>query len=463
MQYISTRGRTEPMGFQDAVLTGLAPDGGLLIPERIPDVRDRLEAWADLSFVDLAVEIFGLYTDLPEDELRPLIQESYAGFRDTQVAPSVAVGDLHILELFHGPTLAFKDVALQVLSRLFDRILTERGATMNLLVATSGDTGSAAIEGVRGLERLRIFVMHPKGRVAPLQERQMTTVLEPNVFNLAMEGTFDDCQRLMKTLFEDLSFKAEFQLGAVNSVNWARVLAQIVYYFYSGLQVMRKTGMSAVRFAVPTGNFGNILAGYYARQMGLPVSKLVLATNENDILSRVFCSGVYERGAVKPTLSPSMDIQVASNFERYLYYAAGENSQTVCSWMKTFTQTGRMELPQDGSGTLDALFAAGAGTRADTLEVIGRYWRDDRYVLDPHSALGVKVAEGWLHPKEPMISLATAHPAKFPDAIRMATGRDDLAHHPLLDAVMDAPARCEDLPAEEKALRDYIRRSVKTH
>ncbi|MFT5496242.1 MAG: hypothetical protein ACI9TH_001640, partial [Kiritimatiellia bacterium] len=264
MRYISTRGKTEPMGFMDAVLTGLAPDGGLLIPESIPDVSSELDAWADLNYPDLAFEVFKRFTDIPEADLRGLVDRAYSTFHHPEIAPVVQVGDVYVLELFHGPTLAFKDMAMQFLSQVYDYVLEQRDETINILGATSGDTGSAAIHGVRGKERIRIFMMHPKGRTSPLQEKQMTSVLDDNVFNLAVDGTFDDCQLIMKSIFADVDFKTEHRLGAVNSVNWCRVLAQIVYYLWAGLKVMKANGAERVRFAVPTGNFGNILAGYYA-------------------------------------------------------------------------------------------------------------------------------------------------------------------------------------------------------
>ena len=460
MHYISTRGKTDPLSFQDAVLTGLAPDGGLLVPAYIPDVRDQLDHWKTLSYQDITFEIMQHFVDLPDRALASLIDRSYATFRHPEVAPAESVGPVHILELFHGPTLAFKDIAMQFLSNFFDYALTKEDLSMNVLAATSGDTGSAAIHGLRGREHMKIFCMHPKGRVAPLQERQMTTVLSPNVFNIAVEGTFDDCQNIMKTLFADLPFKAEYHLAAVNSVNWARVLAQIVYYFSAGLYVMDQTGAKEVQFSVPTGNFGNILAGYYASRMGLPIKRLILATNENDILSRVFNTGVYERGTVVPTLSPSMDIQVASNFERYLYYAVGEDATEVQRLMDTFSESGRLQLPAGEEGGIDSLYAAGAGDSQATLEIIKRYVDDYGYVLDPHTACGVRMAEQYLDKEAPVVCLATAHPAKFPAAIEEATGRSDLAHHEILDAVMHAPTRCAELPADLDAVRDYIRAHV---
>lgn len=453
MHYISTRGQTPPMAFQDTVLEGLAPDGGLLIPERIPDVRDRLAFWATLSYQDLTFEVLRLFADVPEPDLKRLIHRAYASFRHPEIAPAWSVGPVWILELFHGPTLAFKDIALQFLGQFFAYALEKRDARLNILGATSGDTGSAAICGVRGQPRINIFIMHPRGRVSPVQEKQMTSVLDANVFNLAVAGTFDDCQTHMKAIFRDLAFKRRYSLGAINSVNWARVLTQIVYYFSSGLYVMAQTGAPRVSFAVPTGNFGDILAGWYAAQMGLPVGKLVLATNENDILARFFNTGEYRLGPVVPTLSPSMDIQVASNFERYLYYKLGADPAALRAAMAAFAQTGALRLAQ--RGPVDPLFRAGVGDTASTLATIRRYHEQHGYLLDPHTAVGVQVAEPHLAPDEPMICLATAHPAKFGAAIEQALGRD-LARHPLIDALRDAQTRCAALPNDERAIREFV-------
>ncbi len=457
MKYISTRGRTPPMGFQDAVLTGLAPDGGLLIPEKLPDVSTCLEDWAKLSYQDITFQILRLFTDLPNDDLRELIDRSYEKFRHPEIAPAWPVGPVYILELFHGPTLAFKDIALQFLSNFFEYILKRTGRRLNILGATSGDTGSAAIHGVRGRERINVFIMHPHKRVAPLQEKQMTSVLDPNVFNIAIEGTFDDCQRIMKTIFNDLDFKERYALGAVNSVNWARVMVQIVYYFSAGLYVMTETDSNAVQYAVPTGNFGDVLAGYYARRMGMPISRLILATNENDILARFFNTGEYSLGKVVPTLSPSMDIQVASNFERYLYYRVGEDPEKLTRLMNEFAKTGRLRIEPGADGKVDPLFEAGVGATEDTLAVIRRYWEQYKYLLDPHTAVGVHVAKRYLSRTEPTVCLATAHPAKFSEAIRRATGRDDLARHDILEKLKDAPSRCAVLPADVDAVKEFIR------
>lgn len=456
MRYHSTRGGVEPVAFRQAVMMGLADDGGLLIPERIPDARDRMDAWRKLSYIDLATEVMRLYIDdIPDDELAALVEQSYRGRFPGGVAPTVPVGPLHILELFHGPTLAFKDVALQFLGNLFEHILAEDGGELNILAATSGDTGSAAIHGVRGRERIRIFVMHPHGRVSPIQERQMTTVLDANVHNLALEGSFDDTQRILKAVAGDLAFKRRHSLGAVNSVNWARVLAQIVYYIHASLSVTAATGAPGVRFSVPTGNFGDILAGWYAMRMGAPIRRLVLATNRNDILARFFKTGEYSVGEVHGTLSPSMDIQVASNFERYLYYRLGEDAEALRDAMDHFAGGGGISVPPE-SGVVDTAFRAGAATEEETLETIARIHRDYAYILDPHTAVGVCVAEKLQGESAPTVCLATAHPAKFPDAVRRATGRDGLAWHKRIAELENLETRSTLLPATVDAVRDYI-------
>jgi len=457
MKYVSTRGEGTPLAFTETILTGLARDGGLFLPECIPNVQSKLPSWRTLSYQALAYEIMSLFADdLPSEVLRDLIHKSYATFRHPEVTPVVSVGETHVLELFHGPTLAFKDVALQFLGNLFEYVLSTTGEEMTIVAATSGDTGSAAIYGVRGRERIRIFVMHPHGRVSPVQEKQMTTVLDANVHNLAIEGTFDDAQNIVKELFNDLAFRDANKLGAVNSINWARVLAQIVYYFYAAFRVQEKTRVSQVSFSIPTGNFGDIFAGYMAYRMGLPIDKLVLATNENDILARYFNTGTYSVGAVAPTLSPSMDIQVASNFERYLYHLAADvkgvpAAQTLKAWMEDFKNTGSL-----ATGVKDhACFVAGRGDTAMTLATIKKYWERHGYLLDPHTAVGVAVAEQVQKPDVPMICLATAHPAKFGEAIIRATGKD-IAHHPLIDALLQLPTRMEVVPAKRDVIAGII-------
>lgn len=450
MKYISTRGRMEPVGFLDAVMEGLAPDGGLLLPEILPNVSGKLAAWAGLSYQELAFEVMSLFaTDIPPADLKALIDQSYSTFRVPEVAPVIPVDGFHVLELWHGPTLAFKDVALQFLGNLFEYVLEKRGGELNILGATSGDTGSAAIYGVHGKKNIRIFIMHPKGRTSPVQEKQMTSVLDDNVFNLAVEGTFDDCQHLMKSIFSDVAFKEKHSLGSVNSVNWARVLAQIVYYFYAAFRVQETTGAAKVQFAVPTGNFGDIMAGYIAEQMGLPVEKLILATNENNILSRFFNTGVYSMGEVVPTISPSMDIQVASNFERYLYYRVGQDFAKLRELMDSFAKN--KSLTVEGS---DGLFAAGEAGTVETLAMIKKCYEQEGYILDPHTAVGVAVAERFADSAVPTICLATAHPAKFTEAIEQAIGV--AAHHPALDKLANAETRCDTIANDIDVVKNFL-------
>lgn len=454
MKYISTRGQTPPMPFTDAGLTGLAPDGGLLVPERLPDLSGDLDRLASLSYAELAFEVFSHFiTDIPLEDLRRLVDRAYSSFRHPDTVPSVKVGDRYILELFHGPTLAFKDMAMQFLSQFFEYELARRGEELNILGSTSGDTGSAAIHGVKGKHGIRIFMMHPEGRTSPVQALQMTSVLDDNVFNLAIKGTFDDCQRIMKTLFADVPFKQRFHLGAVNSVNWVRVMAQIVYYVYSGLKIRKETGAERVQFSVPTGNFGNILAGYYASRMGLPVSRLILATNENDILARFVQTGTYAGSEVSHTISPSMDIQVASNFERFLYVLLDCDGARVSSVMAEFSRSGVADLSALKAHPAMQLLCADRADTRETLEVIRKVKKCHNYVLDPHTAVGVAAGDR-LRNEDPLICLATAHPAKFVEAIVEAVGEEP--HHPVLDALEGAKTRCDRLPADVEAVRRYL-------
>ena len=461
MKYVSTRGQVEAIDFQDAVMMGLADDGGLIIPQSIPNVRDKLESWAALTYPELAFEVLRLFiTDIPEDDLKAMIEKTYSTEAfGPEVARVIEVGPVHILELWSGPTLAFKDVALQLLGNIFEYILERRGGRLNILAATSGDTGSAAICGVRGRKRINIFVMHPTGRVSQIQERQMTSVLDENVHNIAIDGSFDDCQRIMKTLASDLDFKRTVSLGAANSVNWARVLAQIVYYFAGVFQVQGRRGAQKVCVEVPTGNFGDILAGWYAVKMGAPISKLILATNENDILARFFSTGEYSLSEVSQTFSPSMDIQVASNFERYLYYRVGSDAGRLSALMDQFARTGSLRVEMDADGLVDPAFLAGVGTQDEMLTTIRKYHEEYGYLLDPHTAVGVSVAERLGAEGGPVLCLSTAHPAKFPEAIEKAIGKD-LAHHPAIDALADLPTRCETLGNDENAVREFILKTV---
>jgi len=456
MKYISTRGEIAPIGFKDAVMMGLATDGGLLLPAEYPAVaRETLESWRPLTYQELALRVIAPFADdIPLEDLKQLIDRSYATFREPEITPLVHRDGVHILELFHGPTLAFKDVALQLLGNLFEYLLKERKEKMNIVGATSGDTGSAAIYGVRGKENINIFILHPHGKTSPIQALQMTTVTDPNVFNIAVDGTFDDCQTIVKQLFSDLPFKEKHSLGAVNSINWARVLAQVVYYFYAWLRLTDK-GECSVSFSVPTGNFGDIFAGYVAKKMGLPIRKLILATNENNILTRMINQGDYSTSTVVPTVSPSMDIQVASNFERYLYYLFNEDPARVREAFATFARSGRMEFSDAELARVRSEFSSTSVNQQQTLATIASFNRESGYILDPHTAVGVYAALNSADRDVETVCLATAHPAKFGDAVRMATGSEPELPQPL-QGLASLPSRCMTMQADLGLIRDFV-------
>jgi threonine synthase len=460
MQYISTRGGISPIPFTEAVMMGLAEDGGLLLPRTIPRIgSDTFASWQTLSYPELAFEVMSRFIDdIPNNELRELINRSYATFDHPEITPLIHQGSLHILELFHGPTFAFKDVALQFLGNLFEYLLKKNDAVMNIIGATSGDTGSAAIYGVRGKEKINIFILHPHKRVSQVQEQQMTTVTDANVFNIAIRGTFDDGQAIVKAIFNDIAFKKQFNLGAINSINWARVLAQVVYYIHSCLHINRHEHDKAVDFAVPTGNFGDIFAGYIAKRM-LPegtIHKLLLATNTNDILSRFVTHGDYSLGEVVATSSPSMDIQAASNFERYLYYLLDENPVRTKDAMTLFAETGKLDL----ASSCDQIrrdFVATVASEQEVLDTIQRFYKEHGYILDPHTAVGVHAA--LIHQQEgiPVICLSTAHPAKFGETVTKAIG---IAPEmpPAIAALAGKKSRCELMDPDRNLIQDFIRK-----
>ena len=449
MKYCSTRGGVAGVGFSDSLLMGLASDGGLLLPEAVPDVTEHIQEWRTLDFVGLAQEVIALFVDdIPRADLDRLIAEAYASFDHPDVVDLVELGDVTLLELFHGPTLAFKDVALQLLGRLFEHTLSERQQRLNILGATSGDTGSAAIAGVRGQDNIDIYILYPDQKVSALQELQMTTVADNNVHCVAVKGSFDDCQSLMKEAFNDLGFKESRQLGAVNSVNWARVLAQLVYYGYASLR-----SPEPLSFCVPTGNFGNVFAGYLAKKMGFPIDRLLVATNENDILARFFASGDYARGDVHYTLSPAMDIQVASNFERFLYYYFDQDAARLKTFMEDFRDHGRASV---GGKPDVAAFLATSVNAEETLRTIKETYQNHQYILDPHSAVGVAASQKFkAQHSGPVCCIATAHPAKFPEAVSQALP-GVVAEHPRLNALLDLPQRKQVIEADIEAVKALI-------
>jgi threonine synthase len=424
MEYISTRGKIGKIGFIEAFMMGLADDGGLLVPSEIPVISEAtLKEWQSLSYQELVFAIFSHYTngEIPEADLKAMIAASYGTFRHPEVTPVRRIrDDLYLLELFHGPTFAFKDIALQFMGQFYSYVANQTGKKIHILGATSGDTGASAIEGVKGKEGIKICILHPTGKVSKVQELQMTTVQDDNVLNLSVEGNFDDCQRMIKELFADLDFKSANHLAAINSINFVRILAQTVYYFYSYFQVSKATGKwEPVNFSVPTGNFGDIFAGYVAKRMGLPVGKLILATNENNILERFIHEGVYMPGDFRMTYSPSMDIQVASNFERYLYYVLDENAAEVERLMNQFKIEGEISIPEGAHRKVQAEFAAHGVGGQECLDTISDYQAKHDYLLDPHTACGVSAADRCSEEGEMTIALATAHPAKFDEAIRL--------------------------------------------
>ena len=457
MRYISTRGQAPALTFEDAMLTGLARDGGLYVPEDVPVMEaSDIAALAGLSYEDAAFRVMRPFIgeSFTDDELRGIIARAYEGFAHDAKAPLVQLAPDHfLLELFHGPTLAFKDFAMQLIGQLFQAALARRGERVTIVGATSGDTGSAAIEAFRGLENVHVFIMFPHGRVSDVQRRQMTTPDEANVHALALDGDFDDCQARLKDMFNDHAFRDEVRLAGVNSINWGRVLAQVVYYFTSAVAL--GAPHRAVGFTVPTGNFGDIYAGTIARRMGLPVERLVIATNQNDILHRALETGVYETRGVTPSISPSMDIQVSSNFERVLFDAHGRDGAAVAQLMDELKENGRFTISQGALEYLRELYASGRATEDETRATIARTYKATGETLCPHSAVGVKVARENLG-DAPMITLATAHPAKFPDAVEAATGsRPPLPAH--MADLFERPERQTRVANDLGALQSLIK------
>jgi threonine synthase len=434
VKYISTRGQAPALNFEDVLLTGLAPDGGLYVPETLPQYsQEEIASWAGLSYTELAFKIIAPFVDdcIPADDLKVIIDDTYVDFRHPAVAPLVQLDkDEWVLELFQGPTLAFKDFALQMLGRLLDYVLERRQQKVVIMGATSGDTGSAAIQGCKRCKNIDIFILHPNNRVSDVQRRQMTTVLADNIHNIAVEGNFDDCQAMVKASFGNQNFLPEGrQLVAVNSINWARIMAQIVYYFYASLALggpARK-----MSFSVPTGNFGDIYAGYLAKQMGLPIDQLVVATNTNDILHRFLSSNCYEKHALQHTLSPSMDIVVSSNFERMLFDCVDRDGARLSALMERMNN-GEAAMDDADFAKAKEHFDSGMADDDATVKTIADVYDATEYLLDPHSAIGVNAArETRRDYSVPMITLATAHPAKFPDAVMKAgyPHEPDLPHH----------------------------------
>ena len=450
MRYVSTRGRAAELGFCDALLAGLATDGGLYVPQTWP----KQPTMTGSTYAAKAASLMAPYVEgeIPQDVFAQLCATAYSTFRDPAVVPLVQIAPEHyLLELFHGPTLAFKDVALQLIGQLFDYVLTQRNQRVMIVGATSGDTGSAAIDGVKGCKNVDIVILYPNGRVSDVQRRQMTTITSPNVHTVAVDGTFDDCQDLVKAMFNDAPFREANSLSAVNSINWARVMAQTVYYFTA----LETLGRSA-SFSVPTGNFGNVLAGWIAKQMGADIDKLIVGSNSNDILTRFFETHSMDMVPVVPTLSPSMDIQISSNFERLLFDMNNRDGGATTEQLNRFRQTGKLSVePDQFAKWIAPTFRAHRANDAETLAVMKRIYGDSGMLVDPHTAVGIASAEACAEPGIPTITLATAHPAKFPDAVQKATG----VHPALPDHVADLFDRKErivNLPNDLQAIEAFV-------
>lgn len=461
MKYISTRGAAPALTFSQTVMTGLARDGGLYLPEFFPSFTPaQLRALRGRSYADIAKTILWPFAegDIEQDAFYKIIDKAYQTFRHPATCPLVQTRhNEFILELFHGPTLAFKDVAMQFLSRLMDYILQKEARRATIIGATSGDTGGAAIEAFAGRSCADIFILFPKGRVSKVQQRQMTSNHSTNVHALAIEGNFDDCQALVKALFNDHSFRDHMAISGVNSINWARIMAQIVYYVSAALSLGAPD--RAVSFTVPTGNFGDIFAGFVASKMGLPIARLVIATNDNDILARTLESGIYETRAMVYTTSPSMDIQLSSNFERLLFEASGRDWAFVCEKMLELQTNGCFCLGAEQLSTIRGLFAAGRSTMEETAHLTRILYKESGYLADPHTAVAVKVARAQQEEDVPMVILSTAHPAKFPEAVQSATGLyPDLP--PGFEGLFQHEEKYTILANDEKALKNFIMAKV---
>ena len=457
MKYVSTRGGAPSLGFSDALLAGLARDGGLYVPSEWPTMKKKeIRALRGKTYQEVAFEVLYRFTggEIPEKDFRSMIDEAYATFRHPAVAPLVQTGpNSFILELFHGTTLAFKDVAMQLLARLMDYTLAERGQRATIVGATSGDTGGAAIDAFAGRDRTDIFILFPHGKVSPVQQRQMTSSTASNVHALAINGNFDDCQNLVKEMFNDGKFRDSVKLSGVNSINWARIMAQVVYYFTAAISLGAPD--RKVSFTVPTGNFGDIFAGYVAKQMGLPIDKLVIATNDNDILARTLKTGRYEMRGVQATTSPSMDIQISSNFERLLFEAYDREPNEIKRSMDGLKQSGAFQISEAAMKIIKRDFRAGRATEKQVAATIRDTLSETGYLLDPHTATAVHVAKKYEKTNSPMVVLSTAHPAKFPDAVKSACAIDPALPVWLAD-LMNREERFDVLEAELDAVETFI-------
>ena len=458
MNYISTRDKSINFNFKDIFLRGLAPDGGLFLPSEIRSYNKlELKNLSKLSYSDLAVEIlFNFCSDnLTKDELRSLIQDAYKNFNDKEVVRIKKIGNINLLELYHGPTLAFKDIAMQVIGNMYDQLKVAEKKTVNVVVATSGDTGSAAIAALNNRKNINLFVLHPHNKISNVQRKIMTTIGSNNIFNIAIEGSFDDCQRIVKDLFNENDFREKINMSGVNSINWARIICQIVYYFFTYFSM----GKEKISFSVPTGNFGDVYAGYVAKKMGLPIDKLIVATNENDILRRVINTGEYKPDKVKPSLSPSMDIQVSSNFERLLFYILNENDQKVASLMKNLKDKGSFKLNKKEINEIKKDFKAEKISDNETLSIIQEVYDKEKFIIDPHTATAVGAIHKIGELKDTVV-LGTAHPYKFLETVKKATGENIEAPYQL-EKFIDKEEKFDIIENKNDKIKNYILSKIK--
>ena len=455
MEYISTRNTEKTFSFKDVFLKGLAPDGGLFVPKIIPVFTpEELKGLKNISYNELATKIILKFCsdEFSEGELKKLIEDSYKSFRVKDVVAVKKLGKINLLELFHGPTLAFKDIAMQVIGNMYEKILKKNNSHINVVVATSGDTGAAAISAIKNRKNMKIFVLHPSNKISEVQRKFMTTIDSKNVFNIAMDGNFDECQKFVKLMFADKEFSASIKMSGVNSINWSRIVVQIVYYFFSYFKIAKEG--KKINFSVPTGNFGDIYAGYVAKKMGLPINKLIIATNNNDILKKVFNTGIYKPLKVKHTISPSMDIQVASNFERLIFDICSCNSGETLKLMNDFNEKGEFTLKKENLNKIHESFFSESLSEEETRFVISETYKNEGTLIDPHTAVGIGVANK-VPLEDDMVVLGTAHPAKFSDVVMKETSKKpELPEN--LKKILNQKEKFEELPKDLKKVKDYI-------
>ena len=455
MEYISTRNTQKTFSFKDVFLKGLAPDGGLFVPKIIPVFTpEELKGLKNISYNELATKIILKFCsdEFSEEELKKLIENSYKSFRIKDVVAVKKLGKINLLELFHGPTLAFKDIAMQVIGNMYEKILKKNNSHINIVVATSGDTGAAAISAIKNRKNMKIFVLHPNNKISEVQRKFMTTIDSKNVFNIALNGNFDECQKFVKSMFADKEFSTTIKMSGVNSINWSRIAVQIVYYFFSYFKIAKKG--KKINFSVPTGNFGDIYAGYVAKKMGLPINKLIIATNNNDILKKVFNTGIYKPLKVKHTISPSMDIQVASNFERLIFDICSCNSSETLKLMNDFNEKGELTLKKENLNKIHESFFSESLSEEETRFVISETYKKEGTLIDPHTAVGIGVANK-VSLEDDMVVLGTAHPAKFSDVVMKETSKKpELPEN--LEKILNQKEKFEELPKDLKKVKDYI-------